>query len=89
MSRRTGKTAMATAYALEQLGKMHRSRVADTSGTLKTRARAARMAGLESVTVHLPIADAILVADALAEWARRQEQLAAQNATTGRKESAT
>lgn len=76
------------AFTLAQLAKMHRARVADTAGTLKRRAQAARATGLDAVTVHLPVGDARLVADVLNEWARERETAADTDAVTARREGA-
>lgn len=73
------------AYMLEQIGKSHRMQVAAIAGNLKARARAARMTGLTSVTLHLPLADATIVADALNAWARRDETAADRAAIADRK----
>lgn len=74
-----------TARTLEQTGRVHRAHVADTAATLKARTRAARMAGLESVTIHLPIGDATLIATALTEWAARGRRDEVRDAINGRK----
>lgn len=61
-------------YAMKQLAKQHRAQITAVAATLNARARAARMTGLESVTVQLPVGDALLIADALNETARRRER---------------
>jgi len=73
------KAARATrdAYVLEQISRSHRLQVATIAGNLKARTRAARLTGLTSVTLHLPLGDAAVVADALDAWARRDDGRAA------------
>lgn len=72
MSRRRNDPAKITAFNVEQIARSHRTRIADTAAHLNRRAVAARHVGLDSVTVQLPISDARLIADVLAEWARTQ-----------------
>lgn len=76
MTRHDSAAARATrnTYAMQQLAKQHLAVIGGVAGTLKARARAARMTGLGSVTVQLPVGDALLIADALNETARRRER---------------
>ena len=67
----TAARAAQRGYDLEQAARHHRAQVGSVAASLKQRARAARMTGLESVTLHLPIGDATLIAAALTEWATR------------------
>ncbi|MFD1836228.1 hypothetical protein ACFSDA_14250 [Brachybacterium rhamnosum] len=69
----------------EQITKSHRMQVAAIAGNLKARTRAARLTGLTSVTLHLPLGDAAVVADALNAWARRDEAAADRVAIADRK----
>lgn len=76
------------AHAMDQARKLHRTRVSESATTLKQRARAARMAGLDAITVHLPVGDATLIANALTEWANRSARDEVRAAVAGRKDGA-
>lgn len=86
MTRR--KDHAAEAFAVAQVAKMHRRLIGEAASTLKARARAARLAGLDSVTVQLPIGDARLIADALTEWGRDHDQTTDTTAHTTRRDRA-
>lgn len=87
MSRHNPAAARARrdAYSLEQTRRHHRTIIGDTAATLKARARAARLAGLDSITVHLPVGDAALIASALTEWGQRAARADDRAAITDRK----
>ena len=91
MTPRANSTAArraAHAHAMEQAAKRHRAIVTNIASTLKQRARAAHMTGLDSITVHLPAGDARLIADALTAWANRSARDEVRAAVAGRKDGA-
>ena len=73
-------------YDLEQAARHHREQVGAVAAALKQRTRAARMTGLESVTLHLTIGDAALIAAALTEWASRAAHDETRAAIHGRRD---
>lgn len=89
MTRRRNDPAKISAFNVEQIARSHRARVAGVAGNLKRRAAASRATGLESVTLQLPIGDARLVADALAEWANDRAGVERDTATAARRAGAT